>query len=67
MPELTWSPEKPTVPGWYWWKGAVSGKVACLPVVEQDGLLLAGLHNFHNVEVMGGEWAGPIPEPVEQK
>ena len=72
---MTWSHEKPTVPGWYWWE-----------VEEEAGLCRKVVHvekgfTFHIVEggravlyVVGygglledkpGRWSGPLEPPVE--
>ncbi len=70
MPELRWTNEKPTTPGWYWWRLLYSQDI----IVE---LRLGGGVNAKQLWVLdyldiarplkdvGGQWAGPIEEPQE--
>ena len=49
MPTYRWSHNKPTGPGWYWFRGLAH---------EADG-------GFQEVSLANGEWAGPIEETEE--
>ena len=74
---MTWSKDKPTVPGWYWYRGDYAGISAGVqPVVVY---VAYGLHwgetskslavqqpfmDFaDSLEQLPGEWAGPIAPP----
>lgn len=71
--ELTqpkWTKEKPTVPGWYWYRYRESKNYAS-PVIL-DNNLDYGLRIIRSVfpdlegrrlDGLCGEWAGPLPEP----
>lgn len=61
--------EKPTTPGWYWWrkKGGKAEKPVELRKNDAGQLVF----NFSSYEVfeyeaISGQFAGPIPEPKEQ-
>lgn len=63
---MQWTTEKPTEPGWYWWR---------LDERKSPIVFLRCGDNFHTVIDLydgwdgtspdGGEWSGPIPEPEE--
>jgi hypothetical protein len=65
--QMVWTPEKPTVPGWYWWKRICREKQIVRLILSPAG--------HPNIEVIGtdqyapgyyddGLWAGPIPPPA---
>jgi hypothetical protein len=60
---MTWTTEKPTVPGWYWWKSKQYSPV----IVEIYRLEVRGeSYLLIGVEDAEGLWAGPIPLPEEE-
>lgn len=63
---MTWTSEKPTVPGWYWWKDK-DGKQAKFNVGPGDlGLWLWYRDGFGWVPIPSyGEWSGPLKPPKE--
>ncbi len=67
---VKWSSNKPTKPGWYWWKDRELGP-DIIPIVEvSSGLVYdSGLGVECQIPVgeygYKSEWAGPIPEPEE--
>jgi len=75
----SWTRTKPTVAGWYWYRGSYDVNPASVqkePVIvfvetARNGhkRTLAGWQPFLNVHLplseFTGEWCGPIPEPVE--
>ncbi len=64
-PRLTWTTEKPSKVGWYWWRS--KGDVQILSLYECDSLLRAeGIDIHWGVETLEGEWAGPIVPPEEK-
>ncbi len=81
MPDLTWTKDRPTSPGWYWFEADQStapelregGRSVCL-VLDHQGELYARLgptsdrkcrNGWHRPSDLGGQWAGPIPEPTD--
>lgn len=58
---MEWTNEKPTKPGWYWWRDrefSLSGR-ACIRYLSSM-----------DMDVNWGdtcEWAGPLPQPTERK
>lgn len=66
---MIWTTEKPTKPGWYWWRREKGFIPSFLHVttdhLKGTGFFIVGAYTvrFQNI---GGEWAGPIPEPEEQ-
>ena len=79
MAKLFWSKEKPTVTGWYWYRGDYdAASVAVQPVVTYISMegSLSGYSSREpyawqpfmdydgNVDDFTGEWAGPIEPPT---
>ena len=69
--KMTWTPNKPTQPGWYWYR--FKGNSSWLEVREilEGGFWStedeSGCTEYINVNELHGEWAGPIPEPEERR
>ena len=63
--ELKWSTEKPTKPGWYWWRitmwGKQFSKVYMVEANRHGELYISGLEIIDNIN---GQWAGPIELPT---
>jgi hypothetical protein len=55
---MKWTDDKPTVEGWYFWR-------ANLRVT--DPLHWAVEYVEPDIDVLTGQWAGPIPEPTDEK
>lgn len=65
-----YSPQPPTVEGWYWWRDAYGVETmlkvycwtrGCVPL-----LMVASPQDYGTdepVDGFGGEWSGPIPQP----
>jgi hypothetical protein len=71
---LRWSPTRPTVPGFYWWRQDVPINGNRFPRVVEiqrvgDMLLVLGINpNAFQLDNASGEWSsGPIPMPVEPR
>ena len=64
MPELAWTRELPTKPGFYAWRD--DGDRALLAVIECNGALIVEDTEAATVPLYGwinvGEWLGPLPE-----
>ena len=63
---LRWTKEKPTAPGWYWFRSGEQGFPRFIVFIKgfsKRGLLLTSGNKRCYLE---GEWAGPIPEPEEE-
>jgi hypothetical protein len=65
MPSLTWTQTKPSVPGWYWWRGNYyAPEVVCVYLLngpDTDQLAIDEVE----IDRHEGEWAGPIEPPEE--
>ena len=64
---IAWRKDKPTEPGWYFWR---HGKRETVYEVYEamDNHLWAMLpNNRMAVDAIHGEWAGPIPQPLDTK
>lgn len=69
---LTWTDEPPKEVGNYWWRWDAGSKhwiynVRLIPTIH--GLITYdhSAYDAEHVEDIGGQWAGPIPEPREPK
>lgn len=66
---LRWQDEPPTEPGWYWYRQAPGNwGWVCNIWYSQHAQTLATFFPtdiVRHVAKMGGQWAGPIPLPVE--
>ncbi len=65
MTELTWTWEKPTNPGWYWYRGPVEESDPLIVLVDEAGYFQWPDGGFQEVVFTKGEWAGPIELPEE--
>lgn len=69
MTRLVWSKEKPTVPGWYWWrkKGTTERAICQIEQPVNSKYLWVYCVTGFRMELPScfGEWAGPLPEPEE--
>lgn len=64
---LIWQLTTPTEPGWYWHQPTYSHPRIIL-IEKFDtmaGSVLYALIDGRSYPVMGGRWAGPLPEPAE--
>lgn len=62
---LAWSSQKPTVPGWYWYRQAKGFTARCVEVYRDGGFVFFQLYG-DKPQLAGasdGEFAGPIPAP----
>jgi ABC-type cobalamin transport system ATPase subunit len=55
--------ELPGVDGWYWYRPALDREASVKEI--RNGYVLTGYLPRPISHLSGGEWAGPIPEPVE--
>lgn len=65
---LTWTTQKPTVRGWYWFRAPKHGwrdSIVWLERDGNDGELYMPDDDSTSVNEIDGEWAGPIPTPKE--
>ena len=64
---MKWTSEKPTKPGWYWWRNLHYSEENTQRIVElriYDGEIAIGnstLRGFTRFET--GQWAGPLVPP----
>jgi hypothetical protein len=63
MAGLRWTEEKPTEPGWYWYRGEVDDADPLIVEVDRAGYFQWPDGGFQEVKLTKGEWAGPIPLP----
>ncbi len=66
-PALRWTSEKPSVPGWYWYRGETDLNEIIVWVSTDLRVVFAGT-NFRSwpVEEIAGEWSGPLTPPDDQ-
>jgi hypothetical protein len=68
---MNWTNEKPTKPGWYWWRENKVKGYERTHIIHVFGTALNGLAIIsgwsgmldETVKEFGGQFAGPIPEP----
>ena len=71
---LTWTTDKPTEPGWYWYKFAEgppsvvyalhpSGMSIVEVLYDQTGLFCRHPDNDKSLIELDGHWAGPLEPP----
>lgn len=66
---LKWTKEKPTEPGWYWYKGHAPGfklEAPWIVLIESEAGELAArwpVNGYRYVDHMKGEWCGPLEVP----
>jgi hypothetical protein len=65
MSTYRWSHNKPTRPGWYWFRGPAHEADPFIVLVDQAGEFQWPDGGFQEVSLADGEWAGPIEEPQE--
>ncbi len=65
MAKLTWTKRKPTVPGWYWYRGEAHEADPFIVQVDEVGHFQWPDGGFQKVTLTHGEWAGPIEPPEE--
>jgi hypothetical protein len=63
---MTWTYERPTKPGWYWWR---QDKAAAMCRVwewwaKPELYVRFGGEGSVPVNTLGGEWAGPLEPPL---
>jgi len=69
----TWTPDTPTVPGWYWWRGIFHDEdspqileVAHLEAMPDKALCVCFNDSYYTrLDTVPGKWSGPIPMPKE--
>jgi hypothetical protein len=62
---LRWTTDKPTEPGWYYWRSRpVKDSFYWFAYYFDSDTFWAGGTGV--IEPNGGEWSGPIPEPEEE-
>ena len=65
---LRWTKEKPTTCDFYWYRsegGSIEIGIVYADVIGNLCIHFAGEEEPHLLELVDGEWAGPIPEPEE--
>ncbi len=68
---MIWTREKPTQPGWYWYRTLHHGKPTFVDMVRVypygDTFLVRSMEFAGTfIKDFTGEWAGPIEEPEEK-
>ena len=59
---MTWTTEKPTKSGWYWWRDEEGHAVVeVYPTETSTAVWRRGL--LYNLNDVMGEWAGPLDPP----
>ena len=64
---MTWTNEKPTVAGWYWYRDEYGARVI-LTIQGPRGLIAndsGSSGHFLSLDYFPAQFAGPIPKPEE--
>lgn len=61
---MTWTTEKPTVPGWYWFLDCRTHPSHAKPLYYAESDIKALV--YHGSSVQFFRWSGPIPAPEEE-
>jgi hypothetical protein len=64
---LTWTSEKPTKSGWYWYRAQQLVYIAQIVLIEEQPnaeLLMCIVGMDEKVPIPNGHWAGPLEAPV---
>ena len=69
---MNWTNEKPTVPGWYWWRQLAVDHPGVIVSVSfiNGGMHLSfvaeyGTYVYSEIGREESQFAGPIPEPTD--
>lgn len=60
-----WSENRPTQPGWYWYRGLTGEDDPMIVQVDEAGYFQWPDGGFQEVLLTEGQWAGPIVPPEE--
>ena len=67
---LKWTSEKPSAPGWYWWRGEGDIEGEILEIYVQTSEAVSELRAWltkeeanYPLSTIKGQFAGPIPVP----
>ena len=65
---MTWTTEKPTRPGWYWYRKGEKDVQLLMDVRKIEGQLTAHWSNGVSevIDHMCGEWSGPLARGVSR-
>jgi len=70
---MTWTHEKPTKPGWYWWRGKPTDRHPRMLELQFRGLALCIASADIPVGIWGGieypkqQWQGPLDPPAAEE
>jgi hypothetical protein len=67
MAEYQWTINKPTVAGWYWFRGLAHEADPFVVQVDDIGQFQWPDGGFQEVTLAKGEWAGPIQLPRDRE
>ncbi len=65
MTDYRWTFNKPTVAGWYWFRGEAHEADPFIVQVDEVGQFQWPDGGYQEVKLAKGEWAGPIQLPEE--
>ena len=66
---MIWTTDKPTKPGWYWWRTQGTEASVVRIIHTDEGGLIIQFETGHctHLHTVRGEWSStPVPEPEEQ-
>jgi hypothetical protein len=66
MAGYLWSTTKPSVAGWYWFRGLAHEADPFIVQVDEVGQFQWPDGGFQEVTLAKGEWAGPIQPPKDR-
>jgi hypothetical protein len=62
---MNWTTQKPTTPGWYWWRDVGRSHGVVVQVDPETGTVSSSGTGEYRLlkEIVGGEWFGPLEQP----
>ncbi len=66
---MTWTTDKPTVPGWYWWRfdtHLFGLKQQVVEVYLDEALVVKIDNERHKIDEMNGDWSSAPLEPPKE-
>lgn len=63
---MTWTYDLPTVKGWYWHRFDEETPQVVYVYQRGEAFVVYDVPASFGVAMHGGQWAGPLPEPIDE-